>query len=79
MTGKDEQRKPSSLKFWPNGRSQPITFVHVMGCEQSLAVSGQEGSEQSKSNAKEVEVAVSVLIGVCTILFDKGNVLRESF
>jgi len=59
--GKDEQSKSSALKFWPNGRSKPMAFVHVIGCEQALPVSSADGCEQSKFNLNEVEAVVKTV------------------
>ena len=57
--GRNEQTKPSSLKFWPNGRDHPIAFVHVNGKEEAQSVATVDGNEQSKSNKQEAAQAVS--------------------
>jgi hypothetical protein len=52
------QAKPSALGIWPSGNNEPIAFVNVVGLEQTLTVSSEEGSEQSKSNIQEIDVVV---------------------
>jgi superfamily I DNA and/or RNA helicase len=58
-SGKEEQSTNSVLKFWPNGRSKPIAFVHIVGCEQALSMSTSDAGEQSKYNLSEVDLVVS--------------------
>jgi len=59
--GKAEQALPSAHNFWPGGCKMPIAFVHVVGAEESLTVSTDEGSVQSKSNVLEVNTLVRIV------------------
>ena len=46
------------LRIWINRKKIPIVFYHVEGEEEYLAVSTEEGNEQSRSNKKEVDKVV---------------------
>ena len=46
------------LGIWMNRKKIPIVFCHVEGEEEYLAVSTEEGNEQSCSNKQEVEKVV---------------------
>ena len=54
---------------WPGGSSCPITFCHVEGKELSLAVSTEEGSEDSKSNQQEVRTVVCIISKIILLYF----------
>ncbi|XP_022318580.2 3'-5' exoribonuclease HELZ2-like [Crassostrea virginica] len=49
------------LRIWINRKKIPIVFCHVEGEEEYLAVSTEEGNEQSCSNKKEVDKVVKIL------------------
>ena len=59
MIGRPEQAAPSTLNIWPSGVDKPIAFVNIIGHEETLTVATEEGSEQSKSNPKELDIVVS--------------------
>lgn len=49
-------------KFWPSHSKTgytPLVFCNVVGGEDELVVTTQEGHEQSKSNVKEKDKVVS--------------------
>lgn len=46
----------TGIDIW--GKSYPFVFVHIDGEERMLTVSTEDGNEQSKSNASEVEHVV---------------------
>lgn len=50
------------LKFWPSHSKTgyvPLVFCNVVGNEEELVVTTQEGHEKSKSNVKEKDKVVS--------------------
>lgn len=52
------------LKFWPSHSKTgyvPLVFCNVVGNEEELVVTTQEGHEKSKSNVKEKDKVVEVL------------------
>ncbi|XP_055954676.1 helicase with zinc finger domain 2-like isoform X2 [Patella vulgata] len=63
-TGTKRQRTKAELDIWPNGRRHPTVLCHTEGEEDTLTVSTEDGSEQSKSNQKEVDYVVSVAVNL---------------
>ncbi|KAK6171546.1 hypothetical protein SNE40_019712 [Patella caerulea] len=63
-TGTKRQRRRAELDIWPNGRRHPTVLCHTEGEEDTLTVSTEDGSEQSKSNQKEVDYVVSVTVNL---------------
>ena len=50
------------LQFWPSHSETgyvPLVFCNVVGDEEELVVTAQEGHEKSKSNVKEKDKVVS--------------------
>ena len=49
------------INFWPNQNAKgcvPLAFCNVVGEEEELVVTTEEGNERSKSNKKEKEKVV---------------------
>lgn len=44
--------------MWPKGTDFPFVFYHVVGKEESLVISTDQGNENSKRNRKEISKAV---------------------
>jgi superfamily I DNA and/or RNA helicase len=61
MIGSPVQALPSPLPIWPSGSDAPIAFVDVVGVEETLTVSTEEGSLKSKSNQREITLVVSTI------------------
>lgn len=55
-------RRPASVLGHAGKESCSVIFGHVQGQEQSLLVSTDEGSENSKANLEEVAEVVSVRV-----------------
>ncbi|XP_055954677.1 helicase with zinc finger domain 2 [Patella vulgata] len=63
-TGTKRQSKKAELDIWPNGRRHPTVLCHTEGEEDTLTVSTEDGSEQSKRNQNEVDYVVSVAVNL---------------
>ncbi|XP_077984738.1 3'-5' exoribonuclease HELZ2-like [Glandiceps talaboti] len=52
---------PKLNSIWPGGPQHPVVFCHSVGREETLTVSTEEGSEQSKKNMQEIQDVVRIL------------------
>ncbi|XP_077865005.1 3'-5' exoribonuclease HELZ2-like [Saccoglossus kowalevskii] len=57
---KRSQFKTTMDGVWPGGKHVPTVFCHCVGREESLKVTTDEGSEQSKKNLQEVKDVVRI-------------------
>ncbi|XP_071117015.1 3'-5' exoribonuclease HELZ2-like [Haliotis cracherodii] len=67
------------LSIWPV-TTNPKVFCHVVGKEETLTVTTQEGNEQSKSNRKEAEKVTEVLMYLVKrdrIPLEKINIMSQ--
>ncbi|XP_019641872.1 PREDICTED: helicase with zinc finger domain 2-like [Branchiostoma belcheri] len=49
-------------RLWPGGQNRPLAFCHVVGREEVQTTRTPEGSQMSRSNAKEADMAVKMAI-----------------
>ena len=56
QVGRDEQKKASMLKLWPENRDKPIAFVQVEG---QVECADAKSMDETKFNTEEVSQAVS--------------------
>lgn len=59
--------------FWPSNKDRdyvPLVFCNVVGEEEELVVTTEEGNQRSKSNQKEKDKVVSLRDIVPTAMFN---------
>ncbi|XP_077978934.1 3'-5' exoribonuclease HELZ2-like [Glandiceps talaboti] len=54
------QRTPLIDSIWPGRSGNPKVLCHIVGKEETLTVTNEEGSEQSKKNMMEVKEVVRI-------------------